>query len=232
MVLVIGGTRGTGSLIVRSLERQKVPVRVLARGRAKAVALFSSSVEVIAGDITQPHTLPHAIRGASHIVFTAGCRSGHPVGEAQIRTTEYEGVLNTLTAARDAGFDGRFLYMTSSGVHARSFWSISLNLYKGNTLVWRARAEAEIRASGLAYTIIRTGVLLNRAVGTHPIRLTQEPLPLSPFYRIARADVAEAFVAALDHPRTIRTTFEIAWARREPRQSWLALMQSLKQDGD
>ena len=40
----------------------------------------------------------------------------------------------------------------SSGVERRSFWSIALNFYKGNTLVWRRRAEDEIRASGLAYT--------------------------------------------------------------------------------
>ena len=232
MILVIGGTRGTGYLIVRSLERQAVPVRVLARSPAHARGLFSLAVEVVGGDITQPHTLPPAIEGASHIIFTAGCRSGHPVGEAQIKATEYEGVRNTLAAARNVSFAGRFLYMTASGINARSFWTMCLNIYKGNTLVWRRRAEDQIRDSALPYTIIRTGMLLNRRGGTQGIRLTQESLPLSPFYTIARADVAEAFVAALDHPRTIRTTFEIAWARREPRQSWLALMQSLKQDGD
>src|SRR5262245_51229149 len=123
MVLVIGGTRGTGSMIVRLLERQKVPVRVLARDPANAIRLFSSSVEIIAGDITQPRTLSTAIKGSSHIVFTAGCRSGRPVGEAQIKATEYGGVLNTLKVAGDVGFAGRFLYMTSSGVNARSFWS-------------------------------------------------------------------------------------------------------------
>jgi uncharacterized protein YbjT (DUF2867 family) len=230
MVLVIGGTSGTGSLIVRLLERHGVSVRVLARNPAAARSLFSSSVEVVTGDITQPRTLPPAIEGSSHIVFTAGCRSGHPVGEAQIKATEYEGVLNTLVAARNAGFGGQFLYMTSSGVNAPSFWSACLNLYKGNTLVWRRRAEDAIRGSGLPYTIIRTGVLLNRAGGAYGIRLTQEPLPLSPFYRIARADVAEVFLASLDHPRAIRTTFEIASDRRAPREAWSTLMQSLKPD--
>jgi uncharacterized protein YbjT (DUF2867 family) len=230
MILVVGGTRGTGLLIVRLLERQNVPVRVLARDPANARRLLSSSVEVVKGDITHPHTLPPAIEGASHIIFTAGCRSGHPVGEAQIKATEYEGVRNTLAAARDVNFAGRFLYMTSSGVNARSIWSVALNMYKGNTLVWRRRAEDEIRASGLPYTIIRTGMLLNRPGGTQGIRLTQESLPLSPFHRIPRADVAEAFLAALDHPRAVRTTFEIVSDRNAPREPWSALMQSLKLD--
>jgi len=69
--------------------------------------------------------------------------------------------MNTLTAASRAGFTGRFLYMTASGVGSRSFWTVALNLYKGNTLKWRARAETAIRASGLHYTIIRTGMLTN-----------------------------------------------------------------------
>jgi hypothetical protein len=163
-------------------------------------------------------------------VFTAGCRSGRPVREEQIKATEYHGVVNTLSADHTAGFGGRFLYMTSSGISSHSFWSASLNLYKGNTLRWRGRAEDAIRTSGLPYTIIRAGMLLNRPPGTHAIRLTQKPLPLSPFYRIAREDVAEAFVTALDHPRGMRTTFEIVWDGRAPRESWVALMQNLQQE--
>jgi hypothetical protein len=54
------------------------------------------------------------------------------------------------------------------------------------------------RGTGLliAYTIIRTGILMNRASGQRVIEVTQLPLPLSPRYRIARADVAEVFLAA------------------------------------
>lgn len=227
LVLVIGGTRGTGRLIAGLLERQGVAVRVLARDPAGAATELGPAIEVVAGDITRESTLPQAIEGASHIVFTAGCRSGHPVREAKIKATEYGGVVNTLAAARRVGFAGRFLYMTSSSVGTRSFWTFSLNLYKGNTLVWRHRAEAEIRASGLAYTIVRAGVLVNRPGGVREIELTQRQLPLSPWHRIARADVADAFVAALDHPRATRTTFELIWARGPRRRSWDALLESL-----
>ena len=168
--------------------------------------------------------------GVSHIVFTAGCRSGRPVRQSQIKATEFHGVLNTLAAAERSGFRGRFLYMTSSGVGSRSFWTFSLNVYKGNTLVWRARAEDAIRASELAYTIIRTGMLTNQPAGTRAIELTQRALPLSPRYRIARADVAAFFVAALDHPRASRATLEIIW-NGPPRPQRLAeLMEQLVPD--
>jgi uncharacterized protein YbjT (DUF2867 family) len=215
-VLVIGGTRGTGLLIARLLHQRGVPVRVLARDRTRALTLFDGGVDVVGGDLTKPDTLPAAISGTRHIVFTAGCRSGHPVREPTIKATEYQGVINTLEGARQCGFEGRFLYMTSSGVTTASLAAACLNLWKGNTLVWRRRAEDEIRASGLDYTIIRTGVLLNRAGGQHAIAVTQHPQPLSPRYRIARADVAEVFVAAIAHPKTMRATFEIFWGSGVP----------------
>jgi uncharacterized protein YbjT (DUF2867 family) len=230
-VLVIGGTRGTGLLIAQRLERNGDAVRVLARDPPRAAERLGGTIELVHGDITDEATLPDAIDGARAIIFTAGCRSGHPVREAEVRRTEYQGVLNTLAAARHVGFTGRLLYMTSSGVGTRSFWTRSLNLYKGNTLEWRWRAEGAIRESAVGYTVIRAGVLVNRQAGTHEIRFTQRSLPLSPRNRIARADVAAAFVAALEHPRAVRATFEIVWGRAGAApQRWPALMDQLVPD--
>jgi uncharacterized protein YbjT (DUF2867 family) len=230
-VLVIGGTRGTGLLIARLLHKQQTNVRVLARDPVRAQEALGPDVHVMPGDITKRDTLPRAIEGTEHIIFTAGCRSGHPATETRIKATEYEGVLNTLAAARSAGFGGRFMYMTSSGVMTHSVLAACLNLYKGNTLAWRRRAEEAIRESGIDYTIIRTGMLLNRRSGLRSIQLTQEALPLSLRYRIARADVAEVFVAALGEPRASRSTFEVVWDR-QPVEDWRALLKGLKSDAE
>ena len=230
LVLVIGGTRGTGLLTAHSLQRQGVPVRVFARNPQSARARLGPTFELITGDITQQDTLPPALEGATHVVFTAGCRSGRPTTERHIRETEYGGVVNTLAAAQRVGFGGRFLYMTASGVTSRSWSTAILNFYKGNTLVWRERAEHEIRASGLEYTIIRAGILLNRTGGQRALLVTQRPLPLSIRYRIARADVAEVFVAALNHPRAGRATFEVVWGDGPPRDSLPTLLDQLKPD--
>ena len=230
LVVVIGGTRGTGLLIAQRLQHLGLPVRILARNPLRAQAQLGSTCPIIAGDITQRDTLPPALEGATHIVFTAGWRSGHPAMERHIRETEYGGVVNTLAAAERVGFGGRFLYMTASGVTTRSWASACLNFYKGNTLVWRERAEHEIRGSGLEYTIIRAGILLNRRGGQHALVVTQRPLPLSIRYRIARADVADVFVAALSHPRAVRTTFEVVWGDGPPRDSLPVLLDQLKPD--
>lgn len=230
LVVVIGGTRGTGLLIAQRLQHQGLPVRILARNPVRAHAQLGSTFQILAGDITQQDTLPPVLEGATHVVFTAGCRSGRPTTEKHIRETEYGGVVNTLTAGQQVGFGGRFLYMTASGVTSRSWATACLNFYKGNTLVWRERAEHEIRASRLGYTIIRAGILLNRPGGQHALVVTQRPLPLSIRYRIARADVADVFVAALDHPRAVRATFEVVWSDGSPRDSLPALLDHLTPD--
>jgi uncharacterized protein YbjT (DUF2867 family) len=217
-------------LIARLLHLQGDRVRVLARDRERALALFDRTIELVNGDITKPDTLLPAIEGTRHIVFTAGCRSGYPVREPRVRATEYGGVLNTLEAARQVKFGGRFLYMTSSGLMTPSVSTFCLNLWKGNTLVWRLRAENAIRASGLEYTVIRTGILLNRPGGQHVIDVTQRPLPLSMRYRIARADVAQLFVTALEHRNAARATLEAVWGQRGSPGAWRGLLDQLQPD--
>lgn len=220
-------------MIARLLEQRHASVRALARDPARARAVLGPGVEVFEGDITKQDTLPPAVKGATHIIFTAGCRSGHPASESRIKATEFEGVLNTLATVRLARCAGRFMYMTSSGVATHSLLSVGLNLYKGNTLGWRWRAEDAIRGSGLDYTIIRTGMLVNGPSGRRAIRLTQEALSLSIRYRIARADVAEVFVAAMEHPRASRATFEVVWAHsRQLVEPWRTLLPSLRSDAE
>ena len=125
-VLVIGATQGTGNQITNLLLRDGYQVRTLARNEAKAKGKLSSAVEVVPGDVTKLNTLPSAMKDVNHIIFTAGVTQ-HPASERLIMATEYQGVKNTLAAAKDAGFNGRFLYMTSMGVTKSSLAASLLN---------------------------------------------------------------------------------------------------------
>ncbi len=228
-VLVIGATQGTGHLVVNLLLRDGYQVRALARNEAKAKERLSSPVQIVVGDITKLITLASAMKDVDHIIFTAGVTQ-RPASERQIIATEYEGVKNTLAAARDARFAGLFLYMTSIGVAKSSLAATFLNLLKGNTLKWRKLAEEEIRRSGFDYTIIRAGFLTNSPGGRRAIEVSQREYPLGFKYRISRADVAEVFIQALRHPSTRRTTFELVWAKRGHRQEWDILFGQLAPD--
>jgi len=228
-VLVIGGTRGTGWRIAGLLLKQGYRVRALARDEGHAKTLLSSAIDVVGGDITRPDTLPSAMRDIDHIVFTAGVTK-RPAGEGLIIETVFEGVKNTLAAAREGGVEGRFLYMTAIGVTSRSPGAALLNLVKRNTLHWRRRAEDAIRASGLAYTIVRAGILTNAPGGRRAIDVSQNDYPLALKYRIGRADVAEAIVMALKYPNLRWTTFEVVWGRGVERESWDVLFGRLRPD--
>jgi len=120
--------------------------------------------------------------------------------------------------------------MTSIGVTRGSLTGAFLNLVKGNTLRWRRHVEEELRASGVDYTIIRAGFLLNSPGGRRAIEMSQAALPLAPKHRIARADVAETFVEALKHPSTSRTTFDVVWGRGSRQETWDLLFGRLKPD--
>src|SRR5207247_2958690 len=226
-VLVVGGTRGTGLLVANLLLRDGYRVRALARNPARAALRLGPAVDVVPGDVTRPDTLASAVKDLTHLIFTAGVAVG-PAREKLIIATEYQGVLNTLAAARQARFNGRFLYLTSIGVTTPSLSAAVLNFVKGNTLRWRGRVEDEIRTSGVDYTIIRAGFLLNSSGGRRAIDVSQQPHALAPRYRIARADVAETFVQALNSPNTARTTFEVVWGRGRRAEQWDSLFRRLK----
>jgi len=229
-VLVIGGTRGTGLLIARLLRERDFRVRVLARDPGRAETELDPAFEVVAGDLTKADTLPAAVADVDHLILTAGVPSGRYAPEHLVRATDYEGVVDTLAAARHAGLKGRFVYLNSIGIATPSLAGALINLMKRNTLAWRRRVEDDIRASGLDYTIIRVGFLLNRPGHEHAVVVGQDALPLAPRHRIARADVAEAFVEAMQHPRTSRTMFEIVGGKGPRRESWSALFDKLEPD--
>ena len=231
LVLVIGGTRSTGLHAAKALQREGARVRVLARKPEKALGRLSSHAEIVCGDVTNKDSLAAAFAGVSHVIFTAGVRSGRFARQSVVRATEYEGILNTIEAAHAHNFRGRFVYMTSIGVTRKSLFAFGLNLWKGNTIVWRRRAEEALRSCGFDYTIVRAALLLNRPPNQRAIRVRQLESPLNLHECVARADVAEALVAAVSHPDASRATFEVRWDRG-PRQraSWPELLSGLRPD--
>ena len=61
--------------------------------------------------------------------------------------------------------------------------------------------------------------------------MTQQPLPLAWRYRIARADVADVFLAALENEEATRTTFEVVWGRDKQPEPLNRLLDRLEADG-
>ena len=75
-VLVVGATGQLGGVIARKLLAAGVPVRALARDRAKLEALAAAGAEVAAVDLLDLPKVTETCRGVSQIISTANNNMG------------------------------------------------------------------------------------------------------------------------------------------------------------
>jgi len=206
-ILIIGGTQGTGYEAAKLLLNEGSRVRLFARNSEKARDLFGESVEIVVGDLRKAGSMREAVLGVEGIIFTAGVTK-RPCGEDLIIQTEFEGLRKTIASAKESGFEGKILFLSSIGVTEENWASRLLNAIKGNALKWRRAMEDEIRQSGFKYVIVRAGFLVNGANPDGNVELSQYEYPLQLKYRIGRKEVAEIFLEALKIDAADGKTFD------------------------
>ena len=227
-VTVIGATQGTGYEAVRILLAEGANVKIFARDPEKARERLGGSVEVVSGDLRDPAGMPEALAGADHLIFTAGVTK-RPCKEELIVSTEFEGMKKTLSAAKETGFGGRIVFLSSMGVTHSNWASRLLNKVKGNALVWRKAIEDLIRDSGFDYTIVRAGYLMNSS-SENDIELSQKEHPLEFRYRIGRKETARVMVESLRQQAASKKTFDAFRSRTNSGSDWLQKFERLSAD--
>jgi uncharacterized protein YbjT (DUF2867 family) len=201
-VLIVGATGSIGRLAVEEAVRNGHAVRALVRDPRKARYL-SPQVQVIAGDLTRPNTLGPAVDGVDAIVFTHGSDGG---GKTEAESVDYGGVRNVLAAL--GGRAVRIALMTAIGVTNRK------GNYNRRTEAhdWKRRGERLVRASGLAYTIVRPGWFDYNKPDEHRLVLLQgdrRQAGDSSDGVIARRQLAEVLVSCLTSDGALRKSFEL-----------------------
>jgi nucleoside-diphosphate-sugar epimerase len=111
MNLVTGGTGLLGSHIIEKLLARGQPVRALVRATSETSLLDGWKVDKAVGDVTDPSSLPAALRGV-HTVYHAAAQVGDWGPWKQFVAVTIDGTANMLAAARDAGVQ-RFLHVSS-----------------------------------------------------------------------------------------------------------------------
>lgn len=226
IVLVVGATGRTGRLVLEQLRKEpRFAIRALARNLDSARRSVGTDYPWVQADVTRPETLGPALRGVSLVICAIGAteRSG-PNGPEFV---DYGGVRNLAAAAREAGVR-QFVLESSVGVGSGGgFVGMILNLLSGDALEWKAKGEASLRASGVPYTIVRPGGLVDEPGGQLGIRFVQGDEESG---RIARADVAAVMIASLDNPAAIGKTFEVFNDKSLPVQAWRDDFARLKPD--
>ncbi|MCK6370069.1 MAG: SDR family oxidoreductase [Gammaproteobacteria bacterium] len=224
-VLVAGATGQTGQHLVRELQRDGYKVRALVRDTSKAASQLGPDVALVQGDVKEPASLAAAVSGVDAVISSIGARGKD--GPDRPEMVDFEGVRNLVDAARAAKVQ-QFVLVSSRGVTQADH---PLNRMFGDVLVWKLKGEDHLRASGLAYTIVRPGGLLNEPAGKGDIVFEQGDRRFGgSTLAIPRADVAIVCVQALRNPESKFRTFEIHRAEGPPVTDWRAKFASLKPD--
>ncbi|MBD2020377.1 SDR family oxidoreductase [Leptolyngbya sp. FACHB-36] len=185
--LVAGATGQTGRRIVQELVKRGIAVRALVRDAEAARSMLPTEAELVVGDVLQPATLTAALKDCTVLLCATGAKPGFdPTGPYKV---DYEGTQNLVDAAKTAGIE-HFVLVTSL---CTSQFFHPLNLFF-LILVWKKRAEEYLQQSGLTYTIVRPGGLLNDENADSVVMSGADTLSDG---RIPRTKVAQTCVEAL-----------------------------------
>lgn len=142
MILVAGGTGTLGAKIVSLLAERGAHVRVLTRDHSRAQHL-GARVETVEGDVRSAATLRRAADGAQIVISAIQGFAGTP--DCSPASIDRVGNANLIRAAQDAGT--RHLILVSVRDASPS--------HPMELMRMKHAAEQQLKASGLAWTIIR-----------------------------------------------------------------------------
>jgi uncharacterized protein YbjT (DUF2867 family) len=150
MILVTGATGFIGRHIVQQLLAEGLPLRILLPENFRGDLLWADAdvqPETIEGSILDEEALYRAVTGVHTIIHLA---NAHWWGrERNLERIELAGTRHLVSVARSARV-GRIIYLSHLGASAASAYT--LHRIKG-------QVEDVIRNSGLAYTILRSGIV-------------------------------------------------------------------------
>lgn len=205
-VLVAGATGATGRLIVQDLVGKGATVRALVRNVYRARNLKQlQGADLIEGDLYNYESVKEAVSGSDTVISAVGAR-GLPFDPLQAYRTEYEGVLNLISAAKNQEVK-KFVLITTIGVN---FLQVIPLLY------WKRQTELFLQRSGLDYTIVRPAGLTGDR-GSDRVEL--RPADSLFIGGISRKKVAEVSITALVTPSATDKIVEVVGGSGRVRRS-------------
>lgn len=224
LVLVAGATGRTGKLAVQQLSARGYRVRALVRDAAKANEQFPRGVDVVVGDVRDPASLKAAVKGAKFVVSAIGAGGGpNPEPGNGPEDIDNLGVANLAQAAKAARV--KHLVLVSSAATSRhADYPVP---FMRPILAAKFKGETALRASGVPYTIIRPGGLVDESGGKLAVQFMQGDKSVG---RIPRADVATVCIEALGRKSAQGKTFEIVSGKGAWPNNWASEFAALAAD--
>ncbi|KAJ9523117.1 hypothetical protein QJQ45_023896 [Haematococcus lacustris] len=231
-VAVTGAGGRTGSLVVQRLSKRPgmeaiATVRSVASKTALAQKLGCPEsslrvVDIAASPSVVTEQLTAALAGCAALVIATSAvpevlpkPEGAPPGPPSFKWKEGQapeqvdwlGQKLQVDAAKQAGVKHVVLVSSMGGTNPKHPLN---NIAGGNILQWKRKAEQYLMQSGLTYTIIHPGGLLDEAGGARQLMVGVDDVLVNATYRsIPREDVAEVCVQSLLLPQYQNRSFDL-----------------------
>jgi uncharacterized protein YbjT (DUF2867 family) len=192
-VLLLTGASGTVGLpVLRRLTAAGVPVRCLVRD-PRRLGAQRVQVQIALGDLADPFSFRHALRGVDTVVHLASVTRDQPGGSIE----ELAGIAawRLVQAAERAGVQ-RFVFFSTLGASTRS---------RARLMRAKAIAERALMESSLQYTVFAPSMVYSPSDRFITLLERMSLLPVLPIVGSGRAafqpiwaeDVADCVIAAL-----------------------------------
>jgi uncharacterized protein YbjT (DUF2867 family) len=199
LVAIAGGHGQIAVRLARLLADRGDAARSLIRNPDHADDIRAAGGEPVVCDLEHAPEgdVAEAIAGADAVVFAAGAGPGS--GSERKWTMDYGGAAKLIAAAKQAGI-ARYVMVSSMGADPNASGDDTFSIY----LQAKGKADEDLRASGLDFTIVKPGRLTNDA-GTGSVTLAETVERGA----VPRDDVAAVLAAVLSAPDTIGRTAEL-----------------------
>lgn len=181
MIVVAGGSGLLGRLVVQALLDRGETVRAVVRDMRRARKVLGRGVDVVVADVRHGEEISKAVQGASVVVSALhGFLGGRGAGPAEV---DEIGNRNLVEAAKAGGAD--VVLVSILGAAADT----PVELFRA-----KYRAEADLQASGVPWTIVRSSAFLETWLGILAKTAGKSGRPMV----FGRGDRLIPFVSVLD----------------------------------
>ena len=143
MILVTGGTGKVGRELVQDLQARTCPFRVMVRSKEAVKGFEAKGVKAVVGDFERPGTCAEALAGVKQVFLLTVPQPGTPRLEAEfLEACKAKGVLSVVR-------------LSAMGANPSS---------ASGLLRCHGACEAQVEASGLAWTFLRPTVFMQNLV--------------------------------------------------------------------
>jgi cytosine deaminase len=198
-VAIAGGHGQIALRLGRILSARGDEVVALIRNPDHGDDVRGTGAEAVVIDLEQASDgdVAQAIVGCDAVVFAAGAGPGS--GPERKETVDFGAAAKLIAAAQQAGAS-RYVIVSSMGADADADGDDTFSVY----LRAKGRADDAVRSSGLDWTVVRPGGLINDP-GSGRVALGEQ----MPRGQVSRDDVAAVLAEVLDSPNTVGRTVDL-----------------------